>query len=133
MLIQYKCMPLLPPTRFYRLGALRKDWAEITCALSSLSMPLFLCSRQNIFCMLHFIQRVFGPFSFPPLSYSYKCKSQAKTHKVKKICQGNKTANFCRAVEIIFPKKKPTLIRDSQEVHKILHLIIMTSVQDVLL
>lgn len=89
MLIQYKCMPPLPPTRFYRLGALREDWAEITCAQSSLSTALFLRSPHNILRMLHFIQMLFCLFGFPPLSYSYKrtSKSQAKSHKDKKICE----------------------------------------------
>lgn len=47
MLIQYKCMPPLPPTRFYRLGALREDWAGITCAQSSLSTAVSPQSTQH--------------------------------------------------------------------------------------
>lgn len=72
MLIQYKCMPPLPPTRFYRLRAPREDGAEITCAQSSLSVALFLRSH-NILYMLHFIHAVFCMFSLLPLFYSYKC------------------------------------------------------------
>lgn len=95
-------MPPLPPTRFYRLGALGEDWAEITCAQSSLSMALFLCSPHNILCVLHFIQMLFC--LFPPLSYSYKCtnKSQAKT---KRFVSEIKLWKSSLAVQIAFARK----------------------------
>lgn len=125
MLIQYKCMPPSPPTRFYRLGAPREDGAEITCPQSSVSMALFLRSPHNILFMLRFIQMVFC------LSV-LQVNPRQRRPETKRFGTEVKLRRLSRSSNCLCKNRKKLSLSHSEST-KVLHLIMMTSVQDVLL